>query len=154
MRCAISPLRNSVRYFTGLGNSCKEKNAGWPHPCAFFLAQGWETTNLNERLFGLRLNNSHQDKRLGRHSSPRKGIFFALQLLVQYAHGAEVFEGLQGRFFVDLGERKANVDNGIVADLDLRHIVQANLLAYAAEVHPAHAKIALGENFFHFSWNC
>jgi len=26
-----------------------------PHPCAFFLAQGWETTTLNRRLFNSRV---------------------------------------------------------------------------------------------------
>ena len=57
------------------------------------------------------------------------------------------------RLFVDLGERKADVDNGIVAHLDLRHVVQADPFDDAAKVHPPNAEIALGKNFFHFSRN-
>jgi hypothetical protein len=32
----------------GSMNSLDESKSSVPHPCAFFLAQGWETTKLNQ----------------------------------------------------------------------------------------------------------
>ena len=82
-----------------------------------------------------------------------QSLFLAGQLLVQHAHLAEVLQRLFGLLLVDLGERKPNVDNGIVAHLDLRHVVQANPLHYPAKVHPPNAKIAIGGYFLDFSRN-
>ena len=45
------------------------------------------------------------------------------------------------------------MDNGVVADLDLGHVVQADTLDHAAEVHAAHPQAALGGDFFDSSGN-
>jgi hypothetical protein len=45
------------------------------------------------------------------------------------------------------------VDNGIVADFKLRHIVEADAFDDTAEVNPAHAEPVLFGNAYNFSWD-
>ena len=83
----------------------------------------------------------------------REGFFLARQFFVEHAHSAEIGQRLLGRLLIDLRDGKADVDDGVVAYLDLGHVVQADLLHHSAEVHPPHADHAVGGNLFHFSRN-
>jgi len=83
-----------------------------------------------------------------------EGFLLARQFFIEHAHGAEIGEGLLGGFLIDLREGKAHVDDGVVADLDLGHVVEADLFDHAAEVDAADADEAVGGDLFDFSRNC
>ena len=138
MRCAISPLRNSVRYFIGVLQS----DASGARPAPPHLP-----TLSARRSF-------HRDSSIAARLAARAKASSSLgQFLVEHAQGAEIGERLLGRLLVDLGDGKAHVDDGVVADLDLGHVVQADVLDHAAEVDPAHADHAVGSDLFDFSGN-
>jgi hypothetical protein len=82
-----------------------------------------------------------------------EGFVAVGQLLVEDAEGAKVGQGLPGGFFVDPGEGKADVDDGVVADLDLGHVVEADVFDDAAEIDAAHTNRAVGGDLFDFSRN-
>lgn len=82
-----------------------------------------------------------------------QNFVFAGQFFIEDAHLAEEFEGGLGAFAVDFGEGKANVDNGVVSDLDFGDVVKADALDDAAEVDASHAEIAFGGDFFDSSGN-
>jgi len=90
---------------------------------------------------------------LRRSCGAEKGFVFACQLFVEDAEGAEVGERLFGGFLVDFGDGEADVDDGVVADDDFRHVVEADVLDYAAKVDAADANHAVGGDLFDFSGN-
>ena len=85
---------------------------------------------------------------------PRKLLFLAGQFLVQCTHLPEEFESFKGALLIDLGERKPNVDNRIVAYCDLGDVVEADVFDHAAEVDSTHANVAVGGDLFDFSRDC
>jgi hypothetical protein len=82
---------------------------------------------------------------------PEKGFVLVGQFFVENAEGAEVGERLLGSFLVDFGNREADVDDGVVADDDLRHVVEADVLDHTAKIDAADADHAVGCNLFDFS---
>src|SRR5579863_6056881 len=129
MRCATSPLRNSVRYFTSRGNlrSLPTRRLS--------LAAAIGARGL--RSFG----------------GSAKSFFLAGQFFLQHAHFAERLEGLLRALLVDAGDRKPHVDNGIVAHFDLRQALQAYVLHHSAKVHAAHPHRPIGGDRFYPAWN-
>jgi hypothetical protein len=90
---------------------------------------------------------------LGSPGSAEEGFVFTGEFFVQDAEGAEVGEGLLGGFLVDFGDGEADVDDGIVADDNLRHVVEADVLDHTSKVDAADADHAVGGDLFDFSWN-
>ena len=56
------------------------------------------------------------------------------ELGVELAHLPEQLEGLLGGLLVEPLQREADVDDRVVADLDVGHVGEAHLLGHAAEV--------------------
>jgi len=82
-----------------------------------------------------------------------KSLIFGGEFLVEDAEGAEVGECLLGGCFVNFGDGETDVDDGVVADDDLRHVVEADVLDHAAKVDAADANHTVGSDFFDFSRN-
>src|SRR5438477_2299522 len=157
MRCAISPLRNSVRYFIShydpsriasiwksvFAVNAARMNLPERRPLAhrFFLFLRWTTASIRAG-------------RLRRHRRPRKHHFFSGQFLFQHPHGAEGLERLLGGLLVDDRDGKPNVHNRIVADSDLGNVIQTNPFDHSPEVHPPDFDHPVAGDLFHSTWNC
>ena len=72
---------------------------------------------------------SRQPGLLGRHAP------VVAELGVELAHLPEELERLQRRLLVEALQGEADVDDRVLADLEVGHVLQAHLLGHAAEVH-------------------
>ena len=73
---------------------------------------------------------------------------FLLHLqFIQLIHPAEKLKYLTGLIFIDARERKAHVDQDVLAGHSVCDVFKADALGYAAEVHFAHEHIVLAVGF-------
>jgi hypothetical protein len=82
-----------------------------------------------------------------------KGFVLVGQFFVEDAEGAKVGKRLLSGFLVDFGDGEADMDDGVVADDDLRNVVEANILDHSAKVDAPDADHAVGGDLFDFSGN-
>src|SRR5579863_7717000 len=164
---AISRLRNSVRYFIGESASRhpRPQNRGPGAPSGFSgvgvcVIPGLKIetggTHGDSGVSGVRrrgLATAVGAWRLRGGSGAAKGFLLGLELLFKDAEFPKLAEGLLGGGFIDFREREADVDDGVVADLDLGNVVEADLLDDAAEVDAADADHAVVRDGLDSAWN-
>jgi hypothetical protein len=83
----------------------------------------------------------------GSRYSSRDFISLSMLQLIEFVHRFEQGEHPASLELVDPGDGEADVDQGVVADLDSGDGFQADTLAYPAKIDLAHDQVVLAEDF-------
>ena len=142
------PWISSMPSGSSWSRPCRMIEWVWP-PQTSIIAQGWVAVAWMSSSSRLASSGSWNSSRYfidmppaGRARSGRAGHAGLLggaspvvaELGVELAHLAEDLERLQRRLLVEALQGEADVHDGVLADLEVRHVGQAHLLGHAAEV--------------------
>src|SRR5271165_2102696 len=121
--------------------TARRPNAG--HSCGFFMA---------ESRYGRSRRSASAPPRC---RGIRRGISWGGRpQLVELIHPVQELEHPPRLVLIDRAEGEADVDQHVVADPDLGHVLQADALGDAAEVDLAHQQVVLAVGLRHFSRDC
>src|SRR5262249_38549055 len=75
------------------------------------------------------------------------------ELLLQRTEAAVQLERLQRRLLVEPLQREADMDDRVLADLQVRQVLQTHFLQHATEVHRPHPGSVVFPDLHHLSWH-